>query len=125
MRSWLSQLDFTYTPPPGFDTQNIKDLVAPKSEDHRKGMGLEIAAAASCTTSSWKTNTRRKELPERGGIKKRVPLIPPNKIRELKLARFPPEPKYVLYRPYLLRATDDPATQVKWPKQSHSRSIAR
>ena len=109
----------------GFDTRNIKDLVTPKSEDHRKGMALEIAAAASCTTSSWKTNTRQKELLERGGITKRVPLIPPNKVRELKLARFPPEPKYVPYRPYLLWATDDPATQVKWLKQSHSCSITR
>ena len=47
MRSRLSQLDFTYTPPPGFDTRKVKDLVASllalKPEDHGKSTALEIA----------------------------------------------------------------------------------
>ena len=79
MRSWLSQLDFAYKPPPGFGTRKIKGLVAsllaPKPEDHRKGMGFKIAAAPSCTTSSWKTNARRQGAPRTGRQETRV--IPP------------------------------------------------
>ena len=70
MGSWLFRLDFTYTPPPGFDMRKIKGLVASllalKAEDHGKGMTLEIAAAASCTTSSQKTNARRQGAPRTG-----------------------------------------------------------
>ena len=33
---------------------------------------------------------------------------PPNKIRTLAISRFPPKPKCMPYRHYLLRATDDP-----------------
>jgi structural maintenance of chromosome 2 len=48
VRSRLSQLDFNYAPPPGFDTRKVKglfaSLLALKPEDHRKSTVLEIAA---------------------------------------------------------------------------------
>ena len=48
MRSRHSQLDFNYTPPPGFDTRKVKGLVATllalKPEDHGKSTALEITA---------------------------------------------------------------------------------
>ena len=55
VRSRLSQLDFNYTPPPGFDMRKVKGLVASllalKPEDHGKSTALEIAAGASCAMS--------------------------------------------------------------------------
>jgi structural maintenance of chromosome 2 len=55
VRSWLSQLDFIYMLPPGFDTQKVKGLImsllVPKPKGHKKSTALEIVAVASCTMS--------------------------------------------------------------------------
>ena len=55
VHSRLSQLNFNYMPPPGFDMRKVKGLVASllalKPEDHGKSTALEIAAGASCTMS--------------------------------------------------------------------------
>ncbi|KAI9457325.1 condensin complex subunit SMC2 [Lactarius psammicola] len=90
VRSRLSQLDFNYTPPPGFDTRKVKGLVASllalKPEDHGKSTALEIAAGGKLYNVVVENERVGKDLLERGGIKKRVTLIPLNKIRAFKLS---------------------------------------
>lgn len=90
MRSRLSQLDFNYTPPPGFDTRKVKGLVASllalKPEDHGKSTALEIAAGGKLYNVVVEDERVGKDLLERGGIRKRVTLIPLNKIRAFKLS---------------------------------------
>lgn len=90
MRSRLSQLDFNYTPPPGFDTRKVKGLVASllalQPEDHGKSTALEIAAGGKLYNVIVEDERVGKDLLERGGIKKRVTLIPLNKIRPFKLS---------------------------------------
>ena len=90
VRSRLSQLDFTYTPPPGFDSRKVKGLVASllalKPEDHGKSTALEIAAGGKLYNVVVEDERAGKELLERGGIKKRVTLIPLNKIRAFKIS---------------------------------------
>ena len=90
MRSRHSQLDFNYTPPPGFDTRKVKGLVATllalKPEDHGKSTALEIAAGGKLYNVVVEDERVGKDLLERGGIKKRVTLIPLNKIRAFKLS---------------------------------------
>ena len=82
VRSRLSQLDFNYTPPPGFDTRKVKGLVvsllALKPEDHGKSTALEISAGGKLYNVVVED--------ERVGIKKRVTLIHLNKIRAFKLS---------------------------------------
>jgi SMC proteins Flexible Hinge Domain len=88
--SRLSQLDFNYTPPPGFDVRKVKGLVASllelKPEDHGKSTALEIAAGGKLYNVVVEDERVGKDLLERGGIKKRVTLIPLNKIRAFKLS---------------------------------------
>jgi chromosome segregation ATPase len=90
VRSRLSQLDFNYTPPPGFDTRKVKGLVASllalKPEDHGKSTALEIAAGGKLYNVVVEDERVGKDLLERGGIRKRVTLIPLNKIRAFKLS---------------------------------------
>ncbi|KAH9958739.1 SMCs flexible hinge [Russula dissimulans] len=90
VRSRLPQLDFNYTPPPGFDTRNVKGLIASlfelKPEDHGKSTALEIAAGGKLYNVVVEDERMGKDLPERGGIKRRVTLIPLNKIRAFKLS---------------------------------------
>ena len=90
MRSRHSQLDFNYTAPPGFDTRKVKGLVATllalKPEDHGKSTALEIAAGGKLYNVVVEDERVGKDLLERGGIKKRVTLIPLNKIRAFKLS---------------------------------------
>ncbi|KAI9439026.1 condensin complex subunit SMC2 [Lactarius indigo] len=90
VRSRLSQLDFNYTPPSGFDTRKVKGLVASllalKPEDHGKSTALEIAAGGKLYNVVVENERIGKDLLERGGIKKRVTLIPLNKIRAFKLS---------------------------------------
>ncbi|KAH9979381.1 condensin complex subunit SMC2 [Lactifluus volemus] len=80
VRSRLSQLDFNYTPPPGFDVRKLKP------EDHGKSTALEIAAGGKLYNVVVEDERVGKDLLERGGIKKRVTLIPLNKIRAFKLS---------------------------------------
>jgi hypothetical protein len=90
VRARLSQLDFNYTPPPGFDTRKVKGLVASllalKPEDHGKSTALEIAAGGKLYNVVVEDERVGKDLLERGGIRKRVTLIPLNKIRAFKLS---------------------------------------
>jgi len=90
VRSRLPQLDFNYTPPPGFDTRKVKGLVASllalKPEDHGKSTALEIAAGGKLYNVIVENERVGKDLLERGGIKKRVTLVPLNKIRAFKLS---------------------------------------
>ncbi|KAH9957622.1 hypothetical protein BC827DRAFT_1385516 [Russula dissimulans] len=90
VRSRLPQLDFNYTPPPGFDTRKVKGLIASflalKPEDHGKSTALEIAAGGKLYNVIVEDERVGKDLLERGGIKRRVTLIPLNKIRAFKLS---------------------------------------
>jgi structural maintenance of chromosome 2 len=90
VRSRLSQLDFNYTPPPNFDARKVKGLVASllalKPEDHGKSTALEIAAGGKLYNVVVEDERVGKDLLERGGIKKRVTLIPLNKIRAFKIS---------------------------------------
>jgi hypothetical protein len=90
VRSRLPQLDFNYTPPPGFDTRKVKGLIASlfelKPEDHGKSTALEIAAGGKLYNVVVEDERMGKDLLERGGIKRRVTLIPLNKIRAFKLS---------------------------------------
>jgi structural maintenance of chromosome 2 len=90
VRSRHSQLDFNYTPPPGFDTRKVKGLVASllvlKPEDHGKSTALEIAAGGKLYNVIVEYERVGKDLLKRGGIKKRVTLIPLNKIRAFRLS---------------------------------------
>jgi len=56
----LSQLDFNYTPRPGFNTQKVKgifaSLLALKPEDHGKARRLRSRQAASHTTLLLRTD---------------------------------------------------------------------
>ena len=74
MRPRHSQLDFNYTPPPGFDTRKVKGLVATLlalPEDHGKSTALEIAAGGKLYNVVVEDERVSKDLLERGGIKKR------------------------------------------------------
>ena len=108
MRSRISQLDFTYTPPPGFDTRKVKGLVASllalKPKDHGKSTALEIAAGGKLYNVVVEDECAGKELLERAGIKKRVTLIPLNKTCAFKISA---EVRAVPCHPYLLQATDN------------------
>ncbi|KAH9957609.1 hypothetical protein BC827DRAFT_1385511, partial [Russula dissimulans] len=90
VRSRLPQLDFNYTPPPGFDTRKVKGLIgsllALKPEDHGKSTALEIAAGGKLYNAVVEDERVGKDLLERGGIKRRVTLIPLYKIRAFKLS---------------------------------------
>ena len=90
MRSRHSQLDFNYTPPAGFDTRKVKGLVAMllalSPEDHGISTALEIAAGGKLYNIVVEVERVGKDPLERGGIQKRLTLIPFNKIRAFKLS---------------------------------------
>ena len=73
MRSRLSQLDFTYMPPPGFNMRKVKglgtSLFALKPEDHGKSTALEIVAGGKLYNIVEDEHVGT-ELLEWGGIKK-------------------------------------------------------
>jgi hypothetical protein len=60
VRLRLSHLDFNYTPLPGFDTRNVKGLVASllalKPEDHGKSNTLEINAGGKLYNFAQRAN---------------------------------------------------------------------
>ncbi|KAI0067407.1 condensin complex subunit SMC2 [Artomyces pyxidatus] len=87
----LSQLDFNYTvPSPGFDPRKVKGLVASlislKPEDYNKSTALEIAAGGKLYNVVVDDERVGQELLQNGRLKKRVTLIPLNKIRSFTLA---------------------------------------
>jgi structural maintenance of chromosome 2 len=71
MRSRISQHDFNYTLPPGFDTRKVKGLIASllalKPEDHGKSTALEIAAGGKLYNVVVDDERMGKDLLERGG----------------------------------------------------------
>ncbi|KAI0052778.1 condensin complex subunit SMC2 [Auriscalpium vulgare] len=86
----LSQLDFNYSlPSPNFDTRKVKGLVASlislKSEDYGKSTALEIAAGGKLYNVVVEDERVGGELLKNGKLKKRVTLIPLNKIRAFTL----------------------------------------
>jgi SMC proteins Flexible Hinge Domain len=154
VRSRLSQLDFNYTPPPGFDVRKVKGLVASllelKPEDHGKSTALEIAAGGKLYNVVVEDERVGKDLLERGGIKKRVTLIPLNKIRAFKLSaevrlhhshppifiiNFKNNSRTYTHRNYKMRTTwhraryaprsRSSATRTKSPKRSRSSLTTR
>jgi chromosome segregation ATPase len=90
VRSRLSQLDFNYTPLPGFDTHKVKGLVATllmlKPEDHGKSTMLKITAGSKLDNVIVEDERMGKDLLKCGGIKKCMTLILLNKICAFKLS---------------------------------------
>jgi structural maintenance of chromosome 2 len=90
VRSRLSQLNFNYTPPPGFDTRKVKGLVATllvlKPKDHGKSTMLEITAGSKLYNVVVEDECVGKDLLKCSGIKKCMTLILLNKIHAFKLS---------------------------------------
>jgi structural maintenance of chromosome 2 len=92
VRSWVRQLDFNYTPSRGFDTRKVEGFVVshsalnPEDSDHRKSTVPEIAAGGRLYNPIVEDERVDKEHLERGGIKKRVTLVPFNKIRAFRVS---------------------------------------
>jgi len=107
VRSRLPQLDFNYTPPPGFDTRKVRGLIASllalKPEDYGKSTALEIATGGKLYNVIVEDGRVGKDLLERGGIKRRVTLIPLNKIRA-----FKPSSEVRHYPPFSILLTPKP-----------------
>jgi structural maintenance of chromosome 2 len=85
LRSQLSGLDFTYSDPyPNFDRSKVKGLVATLtslSDKHfDKSTALEIAAGGRLYNVVVQDEKVGKDLLENGKLKKRVTIIPLNKI---------------------------------------------
>src|ERR1700722_14325515 len=87
----MSSLDFAYSPPhPRFDRRKVKGLVAIlislKPEDHNKSTALEITAGAKLYNVVVEDELAGKELLQNGKLKKRVTIIPLNKINAFKMS---------------------------------------
>jgi structural maintenance of chromosome 2 len=94
----LSSLDFNFdSPSPNFDRSKVKGLVASlvalKPEDYNKSTALEITAGGKLYNVVVQDERVGKELLERGRLKKRVTLIPLNKVEP---RRVPPQVKHPL-----------------------------
>ena len=129
VRSRLSQLDFNYTPPPGFDTRKVKGLVASllalKPEDHGKSTALEIAAGGKLYNVVVEDERVGKDLLERGGIRKRVTLIPLNKIRAFKLsAEVCPSPLLSVSRHFIPAAPRTETAKRESPRAGQGATCA-
>lgn len=129
VRSRLSQLDFSYTPPPGFDTRKVKGLVASllalKPEDHGKSTALEIAAGGKLYNIIVEDERVGKDLLERGGIKKRVTLIPLNKIRAFKISAEVGIVAPIYSRSLTIYFAETAKCEAPRPRQSPTCAIAR
>jgi chromosome segregation ATPase len=87
----MSSIDFTYSlPSPNFDRGKVKGLVATlislKPEDYNKSTALEITAGAKLYNVVVQDEHVGKELLQNGKLKKRVTLIPLNKINAFKMS---------------------------------------
>lgn len=81
----MSAIDFSYADPtPNFDRSKVKGVVASlislPPEDHPKSTALEIAAGAKLYNVVVENEQVGKQLIENGRLKKRVTIIPLNKI---------------------------------------------
>ncbi|KZT34133.1 condensin complex subunit SMC2 [Sistotremastrum suecicum HHB10207 ss-3] len=89
LRQGLGALDFSYSPPsPNFNHSSVKGLVASLitlDEEHfDKSAALEIAAGGRLYNVVVENEKVGKDLLERGQLKKRVTIIPLNKINAFK-----------------------------------------
>lgn len=85
MKARVANLDFDYaTPSPNFDRTKVKGLVANlvslRQEDYNKSTALEITAGGRLYNVVVETEQVGKELLQNGRLKKRVTIIPLNKI---------------------------------------------
>lgn len=86
----LAFLDFSYSmPSPNFDRSQVKGLVASlvhlKPEDYNKSTALEITAGGRLYNVVVDNERVGKELLQNGHLKKRVTIIPLNKINAYKM----------------------------------------
>lgn len=91
MKQRLSSLDFSYsTPSPNFDRSKVKGLVATlialEPEHYNKSTALEITAGAKLYNVVVENEKVGKELLQNGKLKKRVTIIPLNKINAFKMS---------------------------------------
>lgn len=82
----MSNLDFNFeSPSPNFDRSKVKGLVASlislKASDYNKSTALEITAGGKLYNVVVQDERVGKDLLERGRLKKRVTLIPLNKVQ--------------------------------------------
>ncbi|KIP05073.1 hypothetical protein PHLGIDRAFT_129125 [Phlebiopsis gigantea 11061_1 CR5-6] len=87
----LAFLDFNYTSPsPNFDRSQVKGLIASlvhlKPEDYNKSTALEITAGGRLYNVVVDNEKVGKELLQNGRLKKRVTIIPLNKISAHKMS---------------------------------------
>ena len=77
-------MDFEYDAPPSFDRSRVKGLVATlvslKPEDYNKSTALEITAGGRLYNVVVETEQVGKELLQNARLRKRVTIIPLNKI---------------------------------------------
>jgi structural maintenance of chromosome 2 len=91
LKAQLSALDFAYTPPsPSFDPQKVKGLVASlvalAPGDYDKATALEVTAGAKMYNVVVEDERVGKELLVGGKLKKRVTVIPLNKISAFRMS---------------------------------------
>lgn len=87
----LSSLDFDYASPhPNFDRRSVKGLVASlislDQADYNKSTALEITAGGRLYNVVVETEQVGKDLLKNGRLKKRVTIIPLNKIDAFKIS---------------------------------------
>ncbi|KAL5522254.1 SMC2 [Sanghuangporus sanghuang] len=91
VRQRLSSIDFSYTPPsPNFDRSRVKGLVASlvslEPSDYNKSTALEITAGGKLYNVVVQDEKVGKDLLQNGKLKKRVTIIPLNKINAFKMS---------------------------------------
>ncbi|KZT55562.1 condensin complex subunit SMC2 [Calocera cornea HHB12733] len=89
LRSKLSSLEFNYTPPANFDTRKVHGLVAKlvnlPASSHASSTALEIAAGGRLYNVVVQDEKVGSDLLQKGQLKKRVTIIPLNKINQPKV----------------------------------------
>jgi structural maintenance of chromosome 2 len=91
LKQRLSSIDFSYaSPSPNFDRSKVKGLVASlvqlAPENFNKSTALEIAAGGKLYNVVVENEMVGKELLQHGRLKKRVTIIPLNKINAFKMS---------------------------------------
>lgn len=91
LKSRLSAIDFTYSDPePRFDRSKVKGLVATlidlDSKNFKSSTALEICAGGKLYNVVVEDEKVGSQLLEKGRLKKRVTIIPLNKINAFKLS---------------------------------------
>ncbi|KAF4583816.1 Structural maintenance of chromosomes protein 2 [Pleurotus pulmonarius] len=87
----LSQLAFNYTPPyPNFPTSAVlgpvASLISLPPEQHKKAFALEICAGGKLWQVVVEDERVGKEVLEKGNLRKRVTMIPLNRVRPMRLS---------------------------------------